>query len=71
MSYCNSNYMLSMSDFIKNKVKQKHQIYENYIKNGRKLSDNVKFQKATSLVSEMLSRRKAEEQNYTVKLWYK
>ena len=34
-----------------------------YIKNGRKDCDYVKFQEATSIVTEMISRHKEEYQN--------
>ena len=47
-----------MNVFIKNKIKRKHQIYKTYIKNGRKYSDYVKFQEATSIVSEVISKHK-------------
>ena len=55
-----------MNDFIKNKIKWKHQIYLTYIKNGCKDSDYVKFQEATTIVSEVTSRHKEEYQNYVV-----
>ena len=51
-----------MSDFIKNKIKWKHQIYKIYQKNGHKNSDYFKLQEATSVVSELISRRKEEYQ---------
>ena len=53
-----------MNDFIKNKIKWKHQIYNTCIKNGRKNSDYVNFQEATSIVSEVTIRRKEECQNH-------
>ena len=43
-----------MNDFIKNKIKLKHKIYE-ICSNGRKDSDYVKFQKTKSKVSEVIS----------------
>ena len=49
-----------MSDFIKNKIKWKHQIYKIYQKNGHKNSDYFKLQEATSVVSELISRCKEE-----------
>lgn len=36
------------NDFIKNKIKWKHQIYKTDLKNGRKNSDYVKFQEVTT-----------------------
>ena len=59
---------LWMNDFIKNKVKWKHQIYKKYIKNGCKDSDSVNFQEATSIVAEVISRCKEEYQNHTALL---
>ena len=53
-----------MSDFIKNKIKWKHQIYKIYQKNGHKNSDYFKLQEATSVVSELISRRKEEYQKH-------
>ena len=53
-----------MSDFIKNKIKWKHQICKIYQKNGHKDSDYFKLQEATSVVSEMISRCKEEYQNH-------
>ena len=53
-----------MNDFVKNRIKWKHQIYKTYIKNGRKDSDYVKFQEATSLVSNVISGRKEEYQSH-------
>ena len=53
-----------MNEFIKNKIKWKHRIYKTYIKNSRKESYYVKFQEATTLVSEVISRRKKEYQNH-------
>ena len=47
-----------MNDFIKNKIKWKHQIHKIYQKNGYKDSDYFKFQEATSVVSELISRHK-------------
>ena len=44
------------NDFIKNQIKWKHQIYKTSTKNGRKDSDCVKFQEATSIVSKVISR---------------
>ena len=49
-----------MNDFIKNQIKWKHQIYQTYIQNGHKDSDYFKFQEATSMVSEVISRCKEE-----------
>ena len=45
-----------MNDYIKNKIKWKHQIYKTYQKNGHKGSDYFKLQEATSVVSELISR---------------
>ena len=57
--------LLWMSDFIKNKIKWKHQIYKIYHKNGHKNSDYFKLQKATiSVVSELISRSKEEYQKH-------
>ena len=53
-----------MNDFIKNKIKWKHQIYKIYQKNGHKDRDYFKLQEATSVVSELISRRKEEYQNH-------
>ena len=53
-----------MNDFMKYKIKWKHQIYNTYIKNGCKYSDYVKFQEATNIISEVTSRRKKEYQNH-------
>ena len=53
-----------MSDFIKNKIKWKHQIHKIYQKNGHKNSDYFKLQEATSVVSELISRRKEEYQKH-------
>ena len=53
-----------MNDYIKNKIKWKHQIYKTYQKNGHKGSDYFKLQEATSVVSELISRRKEEYQNH-------
>ena len=49
-----------MNDYIKNKIKWKHQIYKTYQKNGHKESDYFKLQEATSAVSELISRHKEE-----------
>ena len=49
-----------MNGFIKNQIKWKHQIYKNYIKTVVK----TKFLEATSLVSEVISRRNEEYQNH-------
>ena len=53
-----------MSDFIKNKIKWKHQIHKIYQKNGHKDSGYLKLQEATSVVSELISRRKEKYQNH-------
>ena len=53
-----------MSNFIKNKINWKYQIYKIYQKNGHKNSDYFKLQEATSVVSELISRRKEEYQNH-------
>ena len=52
------------NDFIKNKIKWNHKLYQTYQKNGRKDSDYFKLQEATSVVSEVISRRKKEYQNH-------
>ena len=49
-----------MNDYIKNKIKRKHQIYKTYQKNGHKESDYFKLQEATGAVSELISRHKEE-----------
>ena len=54
-----------MKDFVKNQIKWKHQIYKTFIKNSCTYSDDVKLQKATSVLSEMISRREDEYQNHT------
>ena len=53
-----------MNDFIKNKIKWKHQIYKTYIRNGHKDSDYVKFQEATSIVTEVIRSCEEEYQNH-------
>ena len=49
---------------LKYEINWKHQIYKTYIKTSRKDSDYVKFQEATSIVSEVISRHKKEYQNH-------
>ena len=53
-----------MNDFVKNKIRWKHQIFKNYIKNGREYSVYFKFQEAKNLVSQVISGRKNELQNH-------
>ena len=53
-----------MNDFIKNKIKWKHEVFKTYVNNGCEDSDYVKFQKGTGIVSEVISRRKEEYQNH-------
>ena len=59
VSIFNETIMNIFPNFVPSKL-----VTKNYMKNGRKESDYVKFQKATSLVSEMISRRMVEEQNH-------
>ena len=40
------------------------QIYKTYLKTGSKNSDYLKFQEATSIVSDRISRRAEESQNH-------
>ena len=47
-----------MNDFFKNRIRWKHQIYKNYIKNGRKYSVSK------NLVSQVITGRKNELQNH-------
>ena len=53
-----------MNDFIKIKIKWTRQIYDTYIKSGRKESYYVKFQKVTNTVPEAISRHKEEYQTF-------
>ena len=67
VSIFNETIMNIFTNFVPSKL-----VTKNYTKNGRKESDYVKFQKATSLVSEMISRRMVEEQNHiTLKINYR
>ena len=45
-----------MNDYIKNKIKWKHQEYKIYQKNDHKESEFFKLQEATSVISELISR---------------
>ena len=45
-----------MNDYIKNKIKLKHQVYKIYQKNDHKESEYFKLQEATSVISELISR---------------
>ena len=52
---------LWINEFIKNKIKWKHK-HKNLHKKWLQRSDYIKFQKATSLVPEVISRHKEEYQ---------
>ena len=54
----------SMNDFVENKIKYKKQIYKTYKKIGHTYSGYLKLQEVTSVISELLSRRKGEYENY-------
>ena len=58
-----------MNDFIKNKIKWKHEICKTFINNGCEDSDYVELQKAISIVSEVISRHKEEYQNHITLKW--
>ena len=49
-----------MNNFVKNKIKWKHQIYKTYNKNGHTYRDYLKLEEATSVISELISRHKDE-----------
>ena len=53
-----------MNDYIKNKIKWKHQIYKIYQNNGHKDSAYFKLQEVASVVSKLVSRRKEEYPNH-------
>ena len=52
-----------VNELIKKKIRWKHQIQNNYMKNGIKDSYHVKFQEVETLISEMISRHKDKYQN--------
>ena len=54
---------LWMNDFVKNKIKWKHQIYKTYKKMVTH-TVTIKLKEATSIISELISRHKDECQNY-------
>ena len=60
----NDNDAPFMVDLMKNEIKSKHQTYKNYIKNGCKGSVYIKFQAASSLVSEIINWAKDKYQNH-------
>ena len=63
ITFDNSNHS-TMNDFMQNKIKGKYEISKNHVRNGRKDSDYVKFQEATSYVSEIIFRRKVKYQSH-------
>ena len=52
-----------MNDFIKSKIKWKNQLYKIYTKNGYKCNDYLQLQDATILVSQVIAKRKGDDNN--------
>ena len=57
-----------MNDYVKGKIKWKNQLYKTYAKNGYNCNDYFQLQEATNVVSQVVSNRKQEYYNNSLKV---